>query len=482
MQNVLPVTAAGLEQGTCVEEMPGVDLAGAFRCLAQLPRVIFLDSALKHGRLGRYSFITGDPFDWLCVAGNGVRSPFDPLAELGARLKQYQQPTLADLPPFQGGAAGLLGYGLCHGLEKIPRPGFDEFGIPDLAVGFYDWVLAFDHLKKRTWLVSTGLPETEPDLRMKRARGRLREIKRLLLAGPAGPSHHQPKTTLALDDLAPRRPVSDQPGVYSNLSQQEYLDRVGKILEYIRAGDCYQVNFSQRLLCQARWPASVLFEKLRECSPAPFSGFMDGGEFAIGSASPERFLRLARGRVEARPIKGTRPRGHTDAEDGRLRAELRSSEKDRAENVMIVDLLRNDLGRVCRYGSVRVPAVCRLETYSHVHHLVSVIRGRLRSDLAATDLLRAAFPGGSVTGAPKVRAMEIISELEPTARGPYCGSLGYISFDGAMDTSILIRTFTMARGWVQFPVGGGIVADSRPVDEYRETWAKAAGFLGVLGP
>jgi para-aminobenzoate synthetase component 1 len=285
---------------------------------------------------------------------------------------------------------------------------------------------------------------------------------------------------MALADLAPSSAISDLPGIYSNLSQKEYLDRVERILEYIRAGDCYQVNFSQRLLCAAGWPATVLFEKLRQSSPAPFSAFMDGGDFAIGSASPERFLQLRRGRVEARPIKGTRPRGRDDIEDGRLVAELSASDKDRAENVMIVDLLRNDLGRVCRYGSVRVPAVCRLETYPHVHHLVSVVRGRLRNDYKATDLLRAAFPGGSVTGAPKVRAMQIISELEPTARGPYCGSLGYISFDGAMDMSILIRTFTMAGGWVQFPVGGGIVADSNPEEEYRETWVKASGFLGAL--
>jgi para-aminobenzoate synthetase component 1 len=480
MTNITEPIEAGPEQGTCIDEVLGLDAARAFGCLARLPRVIFLDSALRHGRLGRYSFITGDPFDWLFVAGSGLRSSVDPLAELAARLGRYRQPTLAGLPPFQGGAAGLLGYGLCRALENIPRPRFDEFGIPDLAVGFYDWVLAFDHWKKRAWLISTGLPEREPGLRVKRARRRLRDIKRLLLAGPAVPGHSQPRAALTLADLAPCQPVSDQPGVYSNLSHHEYLNRVARILEYIRAGDCYQVNFSQRLLCPASCAASVLFDRLRECSPAPFSAFMDGGEFAIGSASPERFMRLQRGRVDARPIKGTRPRGQCETEDSRLVAELLASDKDRAENIMIVDLLRNDLGRVCRFGSVRVPAVCRVETYPHVHHLVSVVRGRLRNDLGATDLLRAAFPGGSVTGAPKVRAMEIISELEPTARGPYCGSLGYISFDGTMDMSILIRTFTMAGGWVQFPVGGGIVADSNPQEEYRETWVKASGFLEAL--
>ncbi|MBL8792334.1 MAG: anthranilate synthase component I family protein, partial [Planctomycetia bacterium] len=200
----------------------------------------------------------------------------------------------------------------------------------------------------------------------------------------------------------------------------------------------------------------------------------------IASASPERFLRLDRGELETRPIKGTRPRGLTPEADRMLVAELAASGKDRAENVMIVDLLRNDLGRVCQYGTVRVAAVCQVETYQYVHHLVSVVRGRLREGLGPVDALRAAFPGGSVTGAPKVRAMEIIAELEPTARGPYCGCLGWIGFDGGMDTSILIRTFTVGKGWVQFPVGGGIVADSTPEQEYEETWHKAAGLLRAL--
>jgi para-aminobenzoate synthetase component 1 len=229
-----------------------------------------------------------------------------------------------------------------------------------------------------------------------------------------------------------------------------------------------------------------LYGRLRERNAAPFAGYLDLGDFVIASASPERFVRVfgAEGQrpdlVETRPIKGTRPRGSTAAAEQARIAELLASAKDRAENVMIVDLLRNDLGRVCRYGSVRVPEVCRVETYRYVHHLVSVVTGRLRADKGPIDLLRAAFPGGSVTGAPKIRAMEIIAELEPTARGPYCGSLGYSGFDGGMDTSILIRTFTIGRGWVQFPVGGGIVADSDPEREYEETWHKAEGMLRAL--
>jgi para-aminobenzoate synthetase component 1 len=274
--------------------------------------------------------------------------------------------------------------------------------------------------------------------------------------------------------------VPGVPGLTSNFDRARYLATVRRAIEYVHAGDCFQVNIAQRLLLPATLSPLELYGRLRERNPAPFAGYLDLGDFVVASASPERFLRVQDGVVETRPIKGTRPRGATPAEDQARRQELLDSAKDRAENVMIVDLLRNDLGRVCAYGSVRVPALCRLETYRTVHHLVSEVRGRLRDGLGPVDLLRAAFPGGSVTGAPKVRAMEIIAELEPTARGAYCGSLGYLGFDGTMDTSILIRTFTVGRGWCQFPVGGGIVADSVPEREYEETWHKAEGLLRAL--
>jgi para-aminobenzoate synthetase component 1 len=269
-------------------------------------------------------------------------------------------------------------------------------------------------------------------------------------------------------------------GVSSNFDRPGYLAAVRRAVEYIHAGDCFQVNLSQRLLCGATEPPLDLYARLRERNPAPFAGYFDLGDFVVLSASPERFLRIEDGLVQTRPIKGTRPRGATPEEDENRRAELLRSAKDRAENVMIVDLLRNDLGRVCAYGSVEVTALCQLETYRTVHHLVSEVRGRLRPGLGAVDLLRAAFPGGSVTGAPKVRAMEIIAELEPTARGPYCGALGYVGFDGAMDTNILIRTITAGKGWLQFPVGGGVVADSDPEAEYAETLHKAEGMLRAL--
>jgi para-aminobenzoate synthetase component 1 len=284
--------------------------------------------------------------------------------------------------------------------------------------------------------------------------------------------------TVALLKIA----VPELGSVYSNFTPPDYRAAVQRAIDYIHAGDCFQVNLSQRLLHRATVPPLELYGRLRERNAAPFAGYFDLGDFVIASASPERFLRVEDGEVETRPIKGTRPRGSTAEEDRRHAEELLSSSKDRAENVMIIDLLRNDLGRVCEYGSVRVPAVCRLESYRYVHHLVSEVRGRLRRGLGPVDLLRAAFPGGSVTGAPKVRAMEIIAELEPTARGPYCGSLGYIGFDGSMDTNLLIRTFTIGKGWMQFPVGGGIVADSDPASEYAETLHKAEGLLRALQP
>jgi para-aminobenzoate synthetase component 1 len=458
------------------------------RQLAHLPHLLFLDSAASHPSLGRYSFIAADPFDWLCLRRGRIvdereaHGPIDPFAVLDERLKQWHVETVAGLPPFQGGAAGLFGYDLCHHIERLPRPSCDEFETPDLAVGFYDWVAAFDHIQRRAWIISTGLPETAPKPRRDRALQRLRAVRRWLGVESGAATVRERTADRSLTDAAPTGlyPLPSFPGVFSNFDQAGYLKAARRAIEYVHAGDCFQVNLSQRLLHRATLTPLDLYDRLRQRNSAPFAAYFDLGEFAIASASPERFLRVEEGRVETRPIKGTRPRGRTADEDARQRRDLRRSAKDRAENVMIIDLLRNDLGRVCEYGSVQVPAVCRLESYRTVHHLVSEVVGRLRPGLGPIDLLRAAFPGGSVTGAPKVRAMEIIAELEPTARGPYCGSLGYIGFDGSMDTNILIRTFTIGRGWMQFPVGGGIVADSTPQAEYEETLHKAEGLLRAL--
>jgi para-aminobenzoate synthetase component 1 len=289
-----------------------------------------------------------------------------------------------------------------------------------------------------------------------------------------------PSVVLPPEALAPAFEVPGRPGVQSSFSPGAYQDAVRRVVEHIRAGDVFQVNLAQRLMARQTQGALETYGRLRERNPAPFAGFFDAGGAAVLSASPERFLRADGDRIETRPIKGTRPRGRTGREDQDLREELRSSEKDRAENVMIVDLLRNDLSRVCRLFSVEAPELFRVETYRTVHQLVSVVRGRLRQGLGPLDLLRAAFPGGSITGAPKIRAMEIIAALEPVARGPYCGSLAWIGFDGSMDSSILIRTLTAAQGWLQLPAGGGITAPSDPEAEYVETLHKAEGMMLAL--
>jgi para-aminobenzoate synthetase component 1 len=443
--------------------------------LARRPRFLFLDSAATDSSLGRYSFLTADPFDWLRTRGKDD----DPFPRLAASLARWHAEPVPGLPPFQGGAAGLFGYDLCHHLERLPRPRSDEFETPDLAVGFFDWVVAFDHRQARAWLISTGFPEVDPIRRKRRAERRLRTVRRWLRERPPEPPNLL-DPVLDASRLCPQYAVQGHRQLTSNLDRAAYLATVQRAIDYIHAGDCFQVNVAQRLLAPQREHPLGLYRRLRERNAAPFAGYFNLGDFAIVSASPERFLYVKRGEVETRPIKGTRPRGATLAEDLARIEELRASTKDRAENIMIVDLLRNDLGRVCEYGTVRVGAVCRVETYRYVHHLVSEVRGRLRPQFGPVDLVRAAFPGGSVTGAPKIRAMEIIAELEPTARGPYCGSLGYIGFDGTMDSSILIRTFTVGRGWIQFPVGGGIVADSTPEREYDETWHKAEGLLRAL--
>jgi para-aminobenzoate synthetase component 1 len=289
------------------------------------------------------------------------------------------------------------------------------------------------------------------------------------------------RPAVSVQSLAPQFALAGHSHLTSNFSPDTYRRAVDRAIEYIRAGDLFQVNLAQRLLHPARTSSVELYCRLRECNPAPFAAYFDAGAWQICSASPERFLRVQEGHVETRPIKGTRPRAAAPADDRRAADMLLASAKDRAENVMIVDLLRNDLSRTCRPDSVRVSQLCGLESYASVHHLVSAVEGELRDDRTPLDLLGTCLPGGSVTGAPKVRAMEIISELEPTARGAYCGALGYIGVDGQMDTSVLIRTITAGRGWWQVPVGGGIVAQSDPDEEYAETWHKAVGMLRAIG-
>jgi para-aminobenzoate synthetase component 1 len=461
-----------------VEELrPAPEAAEMFRRLARRPYCLFLDSARRDAQLGRYSFLMADPFEVLEVPADES----DALAELATRLMPFRSAHRPELPPFQGGAAGLLSYELGRSLERIPAARFDEFHVPALAVGLYDVVVAWDHVTDRAWILSQGFPELEPDRRWRRANERLATMRQWLAAAPAA-SILSPAAMVPPESLAQQHRVGGTPALTSNFSRREYLGAVARTIEYIRGGDVFQVNLSQRLLHEAIDDAVSLYLRLRQRNPATFAGYFDLGTFQIASASPERFLQVRDRRVEARPIKGTRRRSHRPEADLFSGDELLESEKDRAENVMIVDLMRNDLSRVCRAESVQVSQLCRLETYEFVQHLVSAVRGELAEGRGPLDLLRAAFPGGSITGAPKVRAMEIIVELEPTARGAYCGSLMYLGFDGALDSSILIRTFTAGRGWWQAPVGGGIVAQSQPEREYDETWHKAEGLLRALSP
>jgi len=464
-----------------IELRPPPDVESALLRLAAKPHSLLLDSAMRDERLGRYSFLTADPFAWF-TAAPGEQNALD---RLEIELERWPAATRADLPPFQGGAAGLLSYDLGQSLERLPAPRCDEFQLPALAIGLYDTVLAIDHVQHRAWLISQGFPETEPARRRQRAAERIHEFERWLRAPlPIQTAWHSPtaddRGPLSAGELAPQFPMPGPPGMTSNFRAADYQAIVQRAIDYIYAGDVFQVNLAQRLLYPAQGDALSLYLRLRQCNPAPFAGWFDLGGSQIVSASPERFLSVRDRRVEARPIKGTRRRTAWVEADLFAGDELLESEKDRAENVMIVDLLRNDLSRVCQAQSVRVTQLCALETYRFVQHLVSAVEGTLRPEATMIDLLRAAFPGGSITGAPKVRAMEIIAELEPTARGAYCGSLGYLGFDGSADLSILIRTITASGGWWQFPVGGGIVSASSPAREYEETWHKAEGLLRAL--
>jgi len=460
-----------------VEELrPAPDPEAALVRLAAQPYCMFLDSALREPSLGRYSFLAADPFDLLTLPV-GAKEPFQQVA---AKLDGFKAASLPDLPPFQGGAAGLFSYDLSRSLEKIPPPRFDEFHTPALVVGLYDVVLAFDHAQRRAWIISQGFPETDPSCRERRARERLDQFLTWLQnSSPQAPSAGN--SAHGVSSLrCPQFPVPGPPGLVSNFSEAGYCQAVQRAIDYIHAGDIFQVNFAQRLMYPASGSSLDLYLRLRNRNPATFAAYFDLGQQQIVSASPERLLSIRNRQVEARPIKGTRRRTSLAEADLFAGDELMQSEKDRAENIMIVDLLRNDLSCVCLPESVRVSKLCGLESYQFVQHLVSVVNGELAPEKTPLDAIAAAFPGGSITGAPKVRAMEIIAELEPTARGPYCGSLGYIGFDGTTDLSILIRTIVASGGWWQLPVGGGIVAQSNPRQEYEETWQKATGLLRAL--
>ncbi|MCF8501126.1 MAG: aminodeoxychorismate synthase component I [Rhodospirillum sp.] len=453
-----------------IESIPYRDPLDLLPLVAEAEHAVLFDSAATDGGRGRHAYLCLDPWRVITADGegtrvDGLRAHVDPFTALRVGLEAMAEPVPNDCPlPFPTGAAGLLGYELGRHIEHLPRPHPNHLNMPGMAMGLCDTVLGLDLEARRAWILAGR--RRRPD-----ARERITALAARITALPPATDPHW---DLA-GDWIPERP------------RDEVEAAIARAIAYIHAGDIFQANITQRVL--GRVPNGLdditLYKRLRRLSPAPFAAFLRVGRGqALLSASPERFLRLGSdGWVETRPIKGTRPRGATPEEDTHLAQELLASEKDRAENLMIVDLMRNDLGRVCALGSISVPQSRGLETFASVHHLVSAVVGRLRPGAGPVDLLKACFPGGSITGAPKIRAMEIISELEEGRRDAYCGSIAWIGLDGSMDSSIVIRTLTRSGDTLVAQAGGGIVADSDPAGEYEESLVKMAPLLATLtGP
>ena len=442
-----------------------VAVAARFRTLADLPWPVWLDSAARGvDSSGRFDILVADPYVTLRTRGavteirmrdgaasTSTRQPLELLREqLGERA--LGAPGL----PFSGGAVGYLGYDLGRRFERIPAIAAADIDMADLALGLYDWAVVVDHEERRSWLVGAG-----------RAARTFAEWPQLLARVEGEPVPPPPAFRVLT------RPVA-------NYSRATYNGAFHRVQEHIRLGDCYQVNLTQRFGARAEGDAWHAYLRLRDINPAPFAAYLDLPDGRIVCSSPERFLRLHGDRVETKPIKGTRPRSADPARDRALAEELRTSAKDRAENVMIVDLLRNDLGKCCVPGSIEATKLFEIESFASVHQLVSTVEGRLAPGRDALDLVAACFPGGSITGAPKVAAMQIIEELEPQRRSIYCGCIGYIGFDGDMDLNIAIRTLVQRGDYVYTWAGGGVVADSNVDAEYQESFDKAAAMLAVL--
>jgi para-aminobenzoate synthetase component 1 len=446
------------------------------------PGIVLLRSGLFNSPQTRYSFVTARPFATFsshgtqCEVVRGGRREIlygDPWRLLGELTSRYELRDEVDLPFPLGGCFGFWAYDLKNFIEpKLGRRAINDLELPDCYVGFYSSLVVFDHLASKTWIVSTGLG-ADGSCHESRAIAEAEGWLRLLESSPNSASEEEQARCY--------RDFQVGDGICSNLSRREFLDRVKKAQAYIRAGDFYQVNLSQRLACPFSGNGWDLYQRLSAVSPAPFSAYLDGGDFQLASSSPELFLRLSGSHVETFPIKGTRPRSADPTEDAQLAYALKTSPKEMAELVMITDLLRNDLGKICQYGSISVPELARLERFPQVQHLVSAVQGTLCSGVTHLEALAACFPGGSITGAPKFRAMELIEELEPTARGPFTGALGYLGFNRESQLSIIIRTAMLKDGAAYFPVGAGIVADSVPEAEYDETLAKARGFFLAMG-
>lgn len=446
-----------------------------------MPGIVLLRSAYFALPQSRYSFVAAQPFltvrsfasrcELLTPGSRQVRfgNPWNLLDELMSRYELLDQ---ADLPFPLGGCFGFWGYDLKHFTEpKLPRTAVNDLDLPDCHVGFHDNLVVFDHRIGKQWIVSAGL-DLDGARNPARARDRLDFWRRLLEEEPPAA---EPAFTNRLGSQH-RQPLS----LVSNLSRDDYMRLVQRAQAYIWAGDIYQVNLAHRLSAPLPVSSWDLFLRLSAISPAPFSAWLDCGDFQLVSSSPELFLKLSGAHIQTRPIKGTRPRSADPTRDAQWTYELQTSAKEMAELVMITDLLRNDLGRVCQYGTVQVPDLIKLERFPQVQHLVSTVEGLLRPDVTHFAALASSFPGGSITGAPKFRAMEIIDQLEPLTRGPYTGCAGYLGFNRESQLNILIRTALCHGGSCHFHVGAGIVADSEPEAEYHETMAKAEGFSAAL--
>jgi para-aminobenzoate synthetase component 1 len=426
------------------------------------------------GWLDGYSVVAADPFlilrsrgkdAWVEIGDRRWPAGPNPFEALRRLLAAHAIPPLPDVPLPQGGAIGYLGYELGQHLERLPSRSRDDLALPEMCLAFYDWCLVYHHRNRRAWIMATGLPARDQQAagrRLEWALDRLHSLK--MTEEPAADS--QAWTAGALR---------------SNFQRDQYLAAVEKAKDYLVAGDIYQVNLSQRFQGSLRGDSWQFYQRLRSVNPPLLGAYLGFREPTVMSVSPEEFLHVRGRRVRTRPIKGTRPRGPTPVQDRELGLALEESVKDRAENLMIVDLMRNDLGRVCRVGSVRVPNLFGLEAHPTVFHLVSTVTGELEEGRDVVDLLRASFPGGSVTGAPKIRAMEIIDELEPHRRGVYCGGIGMLDFAGNLHLNMAIRTLTRVGDSFYFHVGGAIVFDSQPADEYEETLHKGRGLLRALG-
>jgi len=426
----------------------------------------FLLESAEQGQVGRYSFVGLRPralLRWsegVLSEWSGTEPAPDPYAAVAARLGEYRPAPIAGLPPFAGGAVGFFGYDLVRTVEPLGEPGPDPLGLPDLALMVTDAMLVFDHLRHELTILACAFVEEDGGVEAayEKAAATIAEMRERLRAAVPVPAHPT---------------VAAAPQFESNMSREEFEAAVSRIVEYVHAGDAFQVVPSQRFSAPAPVEAFSVYRGLRAVNPSPYMYFLEFGDFQLAGASPEPLVKVIGDRVETRPIAGTYPRGGSEDEDRRLAERLVNDPKERAEHVMLVDLGRNDLGRVCEYGSVGVDELMVVETYSHVLHIVSQVSGKLKEGVSAMDVLRSALPAGTLSGAPKVRAMQIIDELEPVKRGGYGGAVGYLSWDGDLDTAIHIRTVVVKDGQLHVQAGGGTVADAKPAYEYTESVNKA---------